>query len=996
MMNIDSRNQLYTPVLLNQLGDSTGDFYLVYDCRAGKVTFSENTRAAFDVFPEKEMVCSLEAWRTVMDRGDAEKMQKLQGELLAAGGQNYNLNYRVTTRFGQHIWVNSRGRTYADASGKVWQVVGRISPQSPVGEINSLADGFHREELLRELGRLQSGGEDGYLILIGIDNLKLINMKHGWEFGDAVIRSVMEALNSTLACDHRIFRLNSDVFAVAFSGISKVDLKQSFEQLNEYLRGQCTVSAGCVSIMDYQVPNTGTLLQYAESSLEAAKVAGKNRMCFFSPEDYEKKLSALELRDELQRAVERDFEGFSLNYQAQVGSETYDLIGAEVLLRFCSPRRGPVPPTEFVPILEESELIYEVGLWVVRKAMAQCKQWRKKLPNFHMSVNMSYGQLSCAGIETDILRVMHESGMPGNALTVEVTESMQLMNYPYLNDIFKNWKREGIKISVDDFGTGYSNLGRLKDMEIDEIKIDRCFISGIQSNVYNYRLVSNLVELAESCHIHICCEGVENMEELAVLEKLRPSVYQGYLFAWPCSAEDFGQNVTDWEKQLEKLNFHLQPEAEADVKDEEFSLTSREEALCAKAILDAEEEVFYLSDVDTYEMYYLNPAGQKMTGVRDYQGKKCYNVLHGQDAPCDFCNNKRIRQNSFYVWEHENKYCGRHFLLKNKLLCYGGRNIRMEAATDVTKQERVSRATQERLDFANRIVGYLQTLSGNKDYAEAVDQVLASVGQFYRADRAYLFERSAQEEDCWANTFEWCAEGIPSRKAKLQAVHSEALMRWLPQFQANKSVIILNPESVKTSSPLEWNMLNDQQVQRLIAVPLMDDGNVFGFVGVDNPRYAIHDDSQVRVLASFLLTRMHGERNEQRYRSLLRECNADVRKALDVGFWSIRIHRKSGTETMVGDNVFYSVLGISRNLDPRAQYLDWYNRIEMEDLDAVAQGMAQMRKQQGLVSFEYRWKHPSGTLLCLRFSGMRFKETEEYQYFKGFCRCVESMRADGI
>lgn len=340
------------------------------------------------------------------------------------------------------------------------------------------------------------------------------------------------------------------------------------------------------------------------------------------------------------------------------------------------------------------------------------------------------------------------------------------------------------------------------------------------------------------------------------------------------------------------------------------------------------------------------------------------------------------------MWEHENKYCGRHFLLKNKLICYKGRNIRMEAATDITKQERISRATRERLDFANRIVGYLQTLSGNKDYAEAVDRVLASVGQFYRADRAYLFERSAREEDGWDNTFEWCADGISSKKADMRTVRSEILARWMPRFQANKSVIVLNRESVRNGSPLEWRILKDRRVQRLIAVPLMDEGNVFGFVGVDNPRYAIHDDSQVRVLASFLLMRIHGERNEQRYRLLLRECNADVRKALDVGFWSIRIDRKSGMETLLGDEVFYNVLGLSSDLDSRERYLDWHDRIEMEDLDAVARGMEQMRRLQELISFEYRWRHPSGAWLSLRFSGMRFEETEEYLYFRGFCRCV--------
>lgn len=157
-------------------------------------------------------------------------------------------------------------------------------------------------------------------------------------------------------------------------------------------------------------------------------------------------------------------------------SESYELYGAEALLRYHSPRRGDVPSAEFIPILEDSGLIYPVGLWVVRQALEQCARWRKVWPQFHISVNMSFRQLAINTVQADVLAAVKASGLPGSALTIEVTESMQLLDYPQINNIFRFWKGQGIEISVDDFGTGYSSLGRLKEMEVDEIKIDRCFI----------------------------------------------------------------------------------------------------------------------------------------------------------------------------------------------------------------------------------------------------------------------------------------------------------------------------------------------------------------------------------------------------------------------------------------------------------------------------------------------------------------------------------------
>lgn len=252
-----------------------------------------------------------------------------------------------------------------------------------------------------------------------------------------------------------------------------------------------------------------------------------------------------QLLKEMEQSSENDCSGFFLVYQPQIKVESYQLFGAEALLRYHSSVFGQVMPGDFIPLLEQTGLISTVGMWVLKKALAQCREWRVKMPDFHISVNISYVQLTQPDIRESVLNVLKESGLPGSALTLEVTESMQLQDFQYFNEIFSEWKQEGIEISVDDFGTGYSSLGYLKYLKIDEIKIDRCFVSGIQDSGYNYKLLKNILELTDSAHIRACCEGVEEKEELQVLEELKPELAQGYLFSKPCDSTLFERRYFD-------------------------------------------------------------------------------------------------------------------------------------------------------------------------------------------------------------------------------------------------------------------------------------------------------------------------------------------------------------------------------------------------------------------------------------------------------------------
>ena len=597
-------------VILDFLSESSNDYFFFFDFRMERAFFSRNISRYYDLEGEEAEYTTTQEWIRIVYPWDVSKLKAEYTRLRTGEAQVHNMEYRIINRKGDVVWVNSRGKTQMDQDGKPRWAIGCLSEQSVDGRADSFTGALGMCPLKKECGRLLDEERDGFLLLVGVDDLKSINLKMGRSYGNAVLRHVADALIRAVNGTQRVYRTNGDCFAVALPEKDAKEAEAVFSRAKSQLEGECTMSGGCVPFRQYRVPDAETLYQYAENTLDHAKAQGKNRLLFFSAADYEKEIAALELKEDLISSVQNGFEGFSLRYQPQVYTGSYQLYGAEALLRYTSPRRGSVPPSEFVPILEQSRLIRPVGLWVLKTALEQCKKWRKMAPNFHISINVSYNQLCEDNIDTKVLDVVNGSGLPGNAVTLEITESMELLNYPHINELFLQWKKSGIEISVDDFGTGYSSLGRLKELDIDEIKFDRCFVNNIQHSAYNYRLLGNILELADSCQIRVCCEGVETQEELATLEELHPALLQGFLFSKPCTAEELEDRYLKPEspdyqaraalEQACRSQFHT-PGVPAQANWSEDEL--------AKVILEAENDIFYISDMDTYELYYVNPAG---------------------------------------------------------------------------------------------------------------------------------------------------------------------------------------------------------------------------------------------------------------------------------------------------------------------------------------------------------------------------------------------------
>ncbi|MBZ1119143.1 EAL domain-containing protein [Clostridioides difficile] len=341
--------------------------------------------------------------------------------------------------------------------------------------------------------------------------------------------------------------LDGDEFAFFYPMCTKETIEKIYEKIQMYTNTQheiesskyyCTVTAG-VAMYPEDGDNYLDLFKHADIALDIAKISGKNRIKFFSQELYENKLKVISMQQKLRECVENNFNDFELFFQPQVNAVTKEVIGAEVLLRWHSSTYGEVSPVEFIPILEQSNLIIPVGKWIIKEAVKQCKEWHKINPDFKISVNVSYIQLKEDFFRDFIVECLVEYQLRPEFLILELTENCWIPDINLLNDKFISLKGIGVYIAIDDFGTGYSSLNYLKELSVNIIKIERSFVKNITYNSYEYTFLEYIIKLAHIINLKVCVEGIESYEEYDIVKSLGVDIIQGFLFGRPVSASEF-------------------------------------------------------------------------------------------------------------------------------------------------------------------------------------------------------------------------------------------------------------------------------------------------------------------------------------------------------------------------------------------------------------------------------------------------------------------------
>ncbi len=388
--------------------------------------------------------------------------------------------------------------------------------------------------------------EFGYklaVVLLDIDNFKDLNDLHGHVVGDELLKSMAERLKR-YASDKNILvgRFGGDEFILVIYKIKdeKIissytnDIKEILLKSHNVYDSEFTVECSMgVSVYPNNSKDYEGLVRYADMALFYAKSHGRNSIVLYNDEIGESNIRRINIETHLKEAIAH--KELYLCYQPKVSADGSRMIGMEALLRWDSAELGFVSPAEFIPVAEQSDLIIDIGNWVLREALLQNIEWAKQNNGemSSMAINLSVKQINKPDFLKRIISLLEEFNYPPNKLELEVTERMLMSRSNSTKEDFKKLREFGVTISVDDFGTGYSNLGYLSSFPLDIMKIDRSFVTDIKNSSEKQQIVNAIVQLAHSFNLAIIAEGVETFDELQYLFSKGVDTIQGFYFSKP-------------------------------------------------------------------------------------------------------------------------------------------------------------------------------------------------------------------------------------------------------------------------------------------------------------------------------------------------------------------------------------------------------------------------------------------------------------------------------
>ncbi|MEO8423466.1 MAG: EAL domain-containing protein [Actinomycetota bacterium] len=415
--------------------------------------------------------------------------------------------------------------------------------------ITNLANrALFRDRVLHAIERQERDHKPIAVLFMDIDDFKTINDSLGHAAGDGLLLEVGERLRKALRAADTAARLGGDEFAILLEdggeGIQAADVAERIMQMLEEpfsLEGKEVFVRASVGIAVSEEAGEGgeeeaaeALMRNADVAMYMAKEKGKGRYQVFEPAMHDTALRRLELKADLQRALEH--EEFILHYQPVIELDSGRITGVEALIRWIHPDRGIVQPLEFIPLAEETGLIVPIGRWVLREACRYTVDLQSEFPMdppFHMAVNLSARQLARPEIVDEVRDILAETGLTAASLTLEITESMVMQDMELAIERLNQLKELGVLLAIDDFGTGYSSLNYVRRFPVDILKIDKSFIDEVADGGESSALTAAVIELAGILNLKPVAEGIERADQLERLMELKCDMGQGYFFARP-------------------------------------------------------------------------------------------------------------------------------------------------------------------------------------------------------------------------------------------------------------------------------------------------------------------------------------------------------------------------------------------------------------------------------------------------------------------------------
>jgi diguanylate cyclase (GGDEF)-like protein/PAS domain S-box-containing protein len=387
------------------------------------------------------------------------------------------------------------------------------------------------------------------VLFLDLDGFKHINDSLGHPTGDKLLQSIAQRLVGCVRLSDTVSRQGGDEFVVLLSEIEQAEdaavaarrMLDSVAEAHSIDQHDLHVTASIgVSVCPDDGLDAETLIKNADTAMYQAKENGRQSYQFFKPAMNVRAVERQSIEESLRRALER--QEFTLHYQPKVNLSTGKITGAEALIRWTHPTRGPVSPGQFIPVAEDCGLILPIGNWVLREACLQAQAWVDAgLPFLTMAVNISAIQFRDENFLEGISAVLKDSGLDPRSLELELTESVLMKHAESAESVLKTLRARGVQVAVDDFGTGYSSLSYLRKFPIDALKIDQSFVRQITTVPDETTIVTAVISMGRSLKLRVVAEGVETQEELSFLQAHHCDEAQGYYFSRPVLPQQFAK-----------------------------------------------------------------------------------------------------------------------------------------------------------------------------------------------------------------------------------------------------------------------------------------------------------------------------------------------------------------------------------------------------------------------------------------------------------------------
>lgn len=417
-----------------------------------------------------------------------------------------------------------------------------------------------QKQLKQILINSQRNDELFAVLYLDLDRFKFVNDTLGHSYGDLLLQQASERLKRSIGEGHILARMGGDEFVCILQNIMHEDAAEIIAKsiVSEFaepftlhdIEIHISTSIG-ISLFPYDGDDEEVLLTNADSAMYRAKKKGRNQYEKAKVEVNAGSFERLIIENNLRKALERN--ELSLHFQPQLDLKNETIMGFEALLRWNHPDLGNIPPSEFIPIAEETGLILSIGDWVLTNACMKIKEWeRAGFPSLRVAVNLSAQQFLQKNMVKKVKDVIQETSINPKCLELEITEGVVIHDVDSAISVLQQLKDIGVQISIDDFGTGYSSLNYLKKLPVNTLKIDRSFIYDIDVNPSSKALTAAITTMAHDLKLNVIAEGVETYKQLSYVKKSSCDAIQGFYFSRPLKAEHVIDFLTNTQQVVQK------------------------------------------------------------------------------------------------------------------------------------------------------------------------------------------------------------------------------------------------------------------------------------------------------------------------------------------------------------------------------------------------------------------------------------------------------------